>query len=96
MLQLISLHNFLLKVTSIESDKVLVPYMDISNMFKNKKKYQNMVLHVPQEKQLKRELGLESAKKRSVHHFEGNLCFRAVLIVITGKFKFLLDRVKLL
>ena len=39
-----------------------------------------MVLHVPQEKQLKRELGLESAKKRSVHHFEGNLRFCGVLI----------------
>ena len=70
--------------------------MDTPNIFKSIKFYRHMALHVPEEKQLKREFRLESAKKRTVHHFEANLCFRGILIVITGKFKFLLDMVKLL
>ena len=70
--------------------------MDTPNIFKNNKFYQHMALYAHEEKQLKRYFSLESAKKGSVHRFEGNLCFRGVLIVITGKFKFLLDMVKLL
>ena len=71
--------------------KVLVTYMDSSlnmdssNILKCNKFYRHMVLHVPEETQLKREFNLESAKKRAVRHFEGNLCFSGVLIVITGK-----------
>ena len=37
----------------------------------------------------------KAVEKRDVWHFERNLCFRGVLIVITDKFKFLLDMVKL-
>ena len=55
-----------------------------------------MALHVSEEKQFKRKFTLESAKTRAIRHFEGNLCFRGVLIVITCKFKFLLGMVKLL
>ena len=65
------------------------------SIFKSNKFYGHMVLHVPEKKQLKREFSLEGAKKRAVPHFEGNLCFPGVLIAITGKFKFLLDMVKL-
>ena len=83
-------------------NKVLLPYtdsalrMNTTIIFKSSKFYRHMVQHVPEEKQLKRELSLESAKKRAVHHFEGNLCFICVLIVNSGKFKFLLDMMKLL
>ena len=70
--------------------------MDNPNIFKSNKFYRHMALHVSEEKQLKRKFGLESAKKRAFHHFQGNLCFRGVLIVVTGKFKFLFDMVKLL
>ena len=63
-------------------------------IFKSNKLYRHMALH--EEKQLKREFNLESAKKCAVCYFQGNLCFRGVLIVITGKFKFLLDMIKLL
>ena len=76
-------------------NKVLLPYtdsalrMNTTIIFKSSKFYRHMVQHVPEEKQLKRELSLESAKKRSVCYFEGNLCFRGVLIVIAGNFKFI-------
>ena len=55
-----------------------------------------MALHVREKKQLKRQFSLERAKKRANRHFERNLCFLGVLIVITGNFKFLLDMIKLL
>ena len=55
-----------------------------------------MALHVSEEKQFKRKFTLESAKTRTARHFEGNLCLRGVLIVITGKFKLILDMVKIL
>ena len=55
-----------------------------------------MALRARKEKQLKRESILESAKKRAIRQFEGNLRFRGVLIVIIGKFKFLLGMAKLL
>ena len=70
--------------------------MDTPNIFKSKKNYRHMVLRARRAKQLKRLFSQESAKKHVVRHFEGNLCFRGVLIVITGKFKFLFDMVKLL
>ena len=70
--------------------------MDIPNIFNRNKFYRHIELHVREEKHLKRYFSLENAKKHAIRHFEGNLCFRGVLIVITGKFKFLLDMVKLL
>ena len=83
------------------SNKAHVPYMnsalnmDTPNNFKSNKFYRHMALHIREEKQLRKLFSLERAKKRAVHHFEGNLCFHVVLIVITGKFKFLLGMVKL-
>ena len=53
--------------------------MDTPNIFKSDKFYWHAALHVPEEKQLKREFSLESAKKHAVRHFEGNLCFRGVV-----------------
>ena len=70
--------------------------MDTPNIFKSNKFYRHMELRARKEKQLKRLFSLESAKKHAVRHFEGNLCFRGVLIVIAGKFEFLLGTVKLL
>ena len=70
--------------------------MDTPYIFKSNKFYRHMVLRARKEKQLKRLFSLESAKKHAVRHFDGNFCFRGVLILITGKFKFLLDMVKLL
>ena len=81
---------------------VLVPYldsahnMDTTNIFKSNKFYRHMVLSARKAKQLKRKFSLESAKKPAIRHFEGNLCFCGVLIVITDKYKFLLDKVKIL
>ena len=69
---------------------------DTPNIFKSNTFYRHMELHVRKEKQLKRLFCLESAKKRAVRYSEGNLCSSGVLIVITGKFIFLLDMVKLL
>ena len=65
--------------------------LETFNIFKSNKFYRHMALHVGEEKQLKRQFKLESAKKHTVGHFEGNLCFHGVLIVIIGKFQFLLD-----
>ena len=82
--------------------KVLVHYMmsalnmDTPNIFKSYKYYQHMALRVREEKQLKNEFIVESAKQRVFRQFEGNLCFPGALIVITGKFKFLLDMITLL
>ena len=70
--------------------------VDTPNIFKINKFYREMVLNVREEKQLKRYFRLESAKQSAVRHFEGKLCFLGVLIVISGKIKFLLDMVKLL
>ena len=64
--------------------------MDTPNIFKINEFYRRMALHVPEENQLIREFKLESAKQRAVRIFEGNVCFHSVLIVIKGKFKFLL------
>ena len=70
--------------------------MDTPNIFENNKFYQHIALHVHEEKQLKRSFGLKNAKKCAVCDFEGNLCFSGMLIIIKGKFEFLLDKVKLL
>ena len=63
-------------------------HMDTPNIFKSNKFCRHMALHASEEKHLKRLFSLEKLKKRAVRHFEGNLCFRGVPIVITGKFKF--------